>query len=231
MRAKDVMTTRVVTVEAETPVEEIARLLLSHRISAVPVLGAAGELAGIVSEGDLMRRADMGTARQAHWWQSLTEDFDDRARAYTRTYGKNAADVMTRHVVTVALDTPLADVARILEERRIKRVPVVNAAGVLIGIVSRADLLRALALRHAETPTIVADDVELRERVMRAFDRAAVVPLPNVNAIVTNGVVHLWGLVDSDEQRRACRVVAERVLGVRAVEDHLGQLAPYSHSA
>jgi CBS domain-containing protein len=231
MRAKDVMTTRVVTVEPETPVEDIARLLLSHRISAVPVLDATGALVGIVSEGDLMRRADMGTARQAPWWRSLTADFDDRAREYARTYGRNAGDVMTREVVTVDLDTPLADVARVLEERRIKRVPVVNHAGVVTGIVSRADLLRALALRQTETPKILADDAEVRERVVRAFDRAAVVPLPNVNPIVTNGVVHLWGLVESDAQRRACRVVAERVLGVRSVEDHLGQLAPYHKSA
>ena len=227
MRATDVMTTRVVSVVLETPVEEIARLLLSHRISAVPVLDAAGALVGIVSEGDLMRRADTGTARRTPWWGSLIADFDDRAREYTRTYGKNAADVMTRTVVTVTPDTTLAEVARVLEERRIKRVPVVDRPGSLVGIVSRADLLRALALRHVEAPTVIADDGELRERVMRAFDRAAVVPMPNVNVIVTNGIVHLWGLVESDEQRRACRVVAERVLGVRGVEDHLGQLAPY----
>jgi CBS domain-containing protein len=231
MRAKDVMTTRVVSVGLETPVEEIARLLLTHRISAVPVLDDTGALAGIVSEGDLIRRADTGTARHASWWRSLTADFEDRAREYTRTYGTRAADVMTRHLVTVGLDTPLAEVARVLEERRIKRVPVVNSAGTLVGIVSRADLLRALALRQAQPATILADDVELRERVLRAFDRAAVVPMPNVNPLVSEGIVHLWGIVDSDEQRRACRVVAEGVLGVRGVEDHMGQVTTYHRSA
>ncbi|MBI1733983.1 MAG: CBS domain-containing protein [Candidatus Rokubacteria bacterium] len=231
MVAKDVMTTRVVTVAPETLVEDIARLLLTHRISAVPVLDATGELVGIVSEGDLMRRADTGTARHAPWWRALTADFDDRAREYARTHGRHAADVMTRYVVTVTVDTPVAEIARVLEERHIKRVPVVNGAGRLIGIVSRADLLRALALRDTERPIIVADDQELRGRVLRAFDRANVVPLPNVNPVVANGIVHLWGLVDTEEQRRACHVVAEGVLGVRGVEDHLGHVATYHRSA
>ena len=132
MRARDVMTTRVVTVGLETSVEETARLLLTHRISAVPVLDPAGMLVGIVSEGDLMRRADTGTARQAPWWRSLTADFDDRAREYTRTHGKNAADVMTRHVITVEPDTPVAEIARILEERRIKRVPVMRSGALVV---------------------------------------------------------------------------------------------------
>lgn len=228
MVAKDIMTTRVVTVGPETSVEEIARLLLSQHISAVPVVDAGGRLAGIVSEGDLMRRPETATERQPSWWLRIVANPETLVRDYAKTHGRHAADVMTDHVVTVSEETPVAEIARLLEERRIKRVPVVRD-GKVAGIVSRADLLRGLASHHEAVPAPSADDRKLRERVLGAFDS---VPFAGqVYPMVTNGVVHLWGLAESEDQRRALRVAAENVPGVRVVEDHMGYVPPYLRTA
>jgi CBS domain-containing protein len=230
MVARDVMTADVVTVSAETAVPEIAALLLEHRISAVPVVDAKGGLLGIVSEGDLMRRPEAGTeVRRRSWWLRLFSDQADLARDFVKTHGLRATDVMTREVVTVGDDTPLAAIAQILEERRIKRVPVVRGER-LVGIVSRADLLRAVAARWPRSDAAAGkpDDRAIRERLLETIRSAEWVTDAFVNVMVTDGVVHLWGVIESDVQRDALRVAAERIPGVRAVEDHLGNLPPWS---
>ena len=126
MKAKDVMTHSVLTVSPGTPVDEIARLLLERHISAVPVVDATNRILGIVSEGDLMRRPETGTERRLSWWLRIVADRDTLARAYTRSHGSDAQSIMTRHVVTVNEDAELADIAQLLEKKRIKRVPVVQ---------------------------------------------------------------------------------------------------------
>jgi CBS domain-containing protein len=227
MQAKDVMTTKVVTVAPDTRVEQIAALLLERRISGVPVVDADGRLVGIVTEGDLMRRPEIGTERHRGWWLRLFGDERDRAAEYARAHGSRAERVMTRNVVTVTEETPLGEIARLLEEHRIKRVPVVRD-GMLVGIVSRANLLHALAARPAPTPPERwMDDRALRDEVVRALDDASLATHGPLNVIVTNGVVELWGLVESDEERRALRVVAENVRGVVAVKDNLGRIRPW----
>jgi CBS domain-containing protein len=227
MHVRDVMTKRVVTVGPETPVQQVAQLLLERRISAVPVVDADGRVLGIVSEGDLIGRPEIGPARRRSWWLALLGGTGESAAEYVRTHGGHAKDVMTRAVVTVREDAPLGDVARLLEERRIKRVPVVRR-GKLVGIVSRADLLRALASAKARTrPAARSSDQTIREKLLKALDRQSWAVLAQVNVTVTEGVVHLWGLVDSEEQRRALRVAAEEITGVRGVQDHLGTVAPY----
>ena len=226
MLAKDVMTRRVVTVAPETPVPEVARLLLDRRISAVPVVDAGGRLLGIVSEGDLIRRPEIVGGRRRSWWLSLLSGGERDPAEYVRTHGGQAADVMTREVVVVAEDTPVGDIARLLEERRIKRVPVVRR-GKLVGIVSRADLLRGLASARPRPRASRPTDRAIRERLVKRLEREPWVPLGQINVIVTDGVVHLWGLVDSAEQRRALQVAARDTAGVRRVEDHLGEVAPY----
>ncbi len=221
MRAGDVMTADVVTVGPEAWVGEIARLLLEHRISAVPVVDAAGRLVGIVSEGDLVRRAETGTLPRRAWWLDLLTDPAVEAREYVKTHGRRAADVMTRGVVTVGVDTPLEDVARLLERHRIKRVPVVRA-GRVVGIVSRADLIRALAVRPIERRTaVVADDRTVREAVLAVLRAQPWWVGTYRQVTVVDGVAHLWGLVRSPAERDAMRVAAESVPGVRGVEDHL----------
>lgn len=219
MRAKEVMTAPAICVNEEASVGEIARLLLARRISAVPVIDGGGRLVGIVSEGDLVRRVESGTQRQASWWLTLFADDDVRAREYAKSRGSRAADVMTREVLTVGEEAELAEIATLLEHRRIKRVPVVRD-GKAIGIVSRANLLQGLASepRAASPPTM--NEEALRERIMAEFDRAGV-PTAYVNVVVGADAVHLWGLSRSAQQRETTRIAAETVAGATPVFSHL----------
>lgn len=219
LQARDVMTTKVVSVAPYTPVAEIAKLLLERHISAVPVVGDDRRLLGIVSEGDLIHELGQAGARRA-WWLDLLASPQTRASAYLKSHGRLAREVMTRSVISVTPDTPLPDIARLLEARRIKRVPVV-LDGELLGIVSRADLLRAFALQPVAEATARADDRELRERLTVEFEKAGLEWHPYVNVVVSDRVVHLWGIVRSDEEVEALRLAAERVPGVVKVESHL----------
>jgi CBS domain-containing protein len=165
MKAADVMVSRVVTVAPETSVQEVAGILLANRISAVPVVDDSGALVGIVSEGDLIHRVEVGTERQYSWWLKLVGDPGTFARDYVKAHAKRAADVMTKHVVTASSEMPLAERAGLLERHRIKRVPIVDN-GKLVGIVSRANLVQALAaLRRDITVESNVTDASLRDRI------------------------------------------------------------------
>lgn len=224
MHARDVMTTRVITVTPDTRVPEIAQLLLKHRISAVPVVDPDGRVVGIVSEGDLMRRAETGGERARSWWLTLMAGAEELAREYVKAHGLQASDVMSRDVVSVRRDTPVGEIAALLERRRIKRVPVVED-GRLAGIVSRADLLRGLAAAQAPPgPAPSPDDRTIRRQLLETLASAPWATTGSTNVIVTGGVVHLWGWVSSADERRAMLVAARSVPGVRAVEEHLADL-------
>ena len=224
MEAKDVMTRDVVTVGPDTPVQEIAATLLDRRISAVPVVDGGNRLLGIVSEGDLMRRAETGTERHASWWLAMLTLPETDARRFVKTHGRFARDVMTRDVVSVPEDCPLREVAEVLENHRIKRVPVLRD-GTLVGIVSRADLLRGLAAIE-RPPAPSADDRVLREAVEKAIRDKVSDPTAFISATVNQGVVRLWGAVGERYSKDMARVAAENVPGVRAVEDHISLFAP-----
>jgi CBS domain-containing protein len=221
MQVKDVMTTSVAAVPPHMAVEDVAAFLLERRISAAPVVDDDGRLLGIVSEGDLLRRPETGTERPRSWWLSLFASSTEAAADYIKTHGRRAIDVMTGDVVTVGEDTPLSEVAGLLERNRIKRLPVVRD-GRLVGIISRADLLRALAAaRPAPAPPSAADDRAIRDQLMAHLRKVGLPHLHLVNVVVSDGVVHLWGLVDSEVEGKALRIAAEEVPGVRAVESHL----------
>ncbi|MBI3707671.1 MAG: CBS domain-containing protein [Proteobacteria bacterium] len=230
MLARDVMTRMVATVTPTTPVDEIAGLLLGRSISAVPVVDAEERIVGIVSEGDLLRRPETGTERRRSWWLELISDPRSLATDYVKSHGRRAQDVMTRHVVSVTETTSVAAVADLLEARRIKRVPVVRD-GKLVGIVSRADLIRVLARGTTKVAGFAAlDDRSIRAAIIGQLNRE---PWANpffINVVVENGTVELGGAVGSDEQRMALRVLAEGVPGVRQVVDHVSvqRLAAYS---
>jgi len=220
MKAKDVMTTKVVTVGPDMPVNAIAALFLERHISAVPVIDDDRRILGIVSEGDLMRR---GTAERprSSWWLAAFGNAEELAREFTKTHGQRAKDVMTREVVTVTEETPLAKIAQLLEERRIKRVPVVRDSRI-VGIVSRADLLRALAVQDIKPMVpVTQDDRVIRDQLLAVLKREPWADTHLLNILVSDGVVHLWGLVGSDAEQKALRVAAETIPGVRGVEDHL----------
>lgn len=221
MNAKDVMTTPVVTVTPDTTVREIAALLLERRISAVPVV-ADGRLVGLVSEGDLLRRHEIGTDRKRparSWWLALI-DGPGASAEYVKSHGTHARDIMTRDPITVAEDTPIAAIATVLETHRIKRVPVLRGAE-LVGIVSRANLIQALAARGPqEAAARAGDDDAIRRQLLAELEHQSWWQTGLSNVIVTDGVVHYWGLFDSEAQRAAARVAAENVPGVHRVEDH-----------
>ena len=217
MQAQDVMTTKVVTVAPDTPVTEIAELLVERQISAVPVVSDDGRLLGVVSEGDLIHGLGQEGAKRS-WWLDLLASPQTRAEAYLKGHGRLASDVMTRGVISVAPDTPLPEIARLLEARQIKRVPVLRD-GALVGIVSRADLLRGFSLHPAAGTS--ADDRELRERLTVELEQAGLTWHPYVNIVVNDGAVHLWGVVPTPEEAEALRAAAEQVAGVARVESHL----------
>ena len=217
MQAQDVMTTRVVAVAPDTPVTEIAKLLLERQISAVPVVSDDRRLLGIVSEGDLTHGLGQEGAKRS-WWLDLLASPQAKAEAYLKSHGRLASDLMTREVVSVTPDTPLPEIARLLEARRIKRVPVLRD-GELVGIVSRADLLRGFALHPS--PDASADDRALRERLTVAFERSGLTSRGYVNIVVRDGAVHLWGIVPTREEAEAMRQAAARVPGVASVESNL----------
>lgn len=223
MHASDVMTTQVVTVDPETDVESVARLLLDKGFSAVPVVTAAGKVVGIVSEGDLMRQLeDRSSARS--WWLDLVASPREDLADYVKTRGQHAGDVMSREVVSVTEDTPIADIARLLETRRIKRVPVLRGDR-LVGIVSRANLLQGLSASRSSIGSPSSDDRTLRQRVTDAVSSVPGITRGwTLNATVTDGVAEIWGIAEDEEEARAVRVAAESVEGVRGVNVHLGRI-------
>ncbi|MGQ0674843.1 MAG: CBS domain-containing protein [Rhodospirillales bacterium] len=220
MLAKDVMTREVCTVGPDTAVAEVASILVKRHISAVQVVSEKGRLCGVVSEGDLLRRVETGTERRRSWWLEMLSETRDLAAEYVKSHGLSAKDVMTTNVVTVGEDTELAEIAGLLERNRIKRVPVMRG-GKLVGIVSRANLLQALAAAGARKARSPADDRALREAVIKSFKSQPWTPDLTVNVTVQDGQVSLYGLVASEDERRALRVAAEEIAGVGKVNDQL----------
>jgi len=200
MRAADIMTVNVVTVDPETSVQEIATLLSERGISGVPVVDKERRLVGMISEGDLMRRVETGTELRRSWWLEMLSTNTELASEYVKTRGRRARHVMTRDVVSIAEATPLAEIADLLERHRIKRVPVVRN-GVLVGIVSRANLVRALASGSSQPAGSGADrDDVIRDKLLAELNRQKWAEASPGNVIVTDGVVHLWGTLLSEQE-------------------------------
>ena len=228
MRAKDIMTTSVVSATPETNVAEVARLLLERHISAVPVIDSGGRLVGMVSEGDFLRRSEDGSRRHGSWWLRLFSGSGENAADYVKTHGRSAADVMTRDVVTVTEHTPAGDVAHLLETKRIKRVPVLRD-GKVVGIISRADLLRGLAAkRHAPAVPASVEDETIRRQILDEIQAGDWAPTYGVNVVVVDGIVQIWGIVDSPEQGEALRVAATNAPGVKGVELNVSSIPAYA---
>lgn len=218
MKAADIMTTEVISIDPEMEVSEVARLLLAHHIGAAPVVDHGGHVVGIVSEADLMCRATCPLGHRR--WLSL---FVDDTAAFVRRHGTRAHDVMTRNVVSIGKDATLAEIAHTLERHAIKRVPVLEA-GRLVGIVSRADVLRGLASLAGPDVRGNLSDPVIRERIIDLLKEETSASLQAVSIIVLNGVVHLWGIAETEEQRAAIRVAAETVVGIDHVRDYLNTL-------
>jgi CBS-domain-containing membrane protein len=220
MKATDVMVSNVITVDVNATVGDTAAILLNNHISGAPVVDEKGGLVGIVSEGDLMRRPEIGTARRRSWWLELISTKWASANEYIKSHSRKVADVMTRDVITAKPDTPLGDIAALLERNRIKRVPIVEGAK-LVGLVSRANILQALASATKKLPSLASvDDIELRKKVVSRMASEAWRPTM-LTVTVQDGTVNLWGLVHSVEQKKAAQLAAETTPGVRAVVNNI----------
>jgi CBS-domain-containing membrane protein len=219
LTAADVMTTEVVKVAPDTPVREIAKLLYTRRISGVPVVDAADRVLGIVSEGDLIGHADVVGEQRRSWWLTFFSDGAASARDYAKAHATTAEEVMTTHVFTVAETASLAEIAKTLERHRIKRVPVVRD-GRLVGIITRSNLLQALATADVSQPKAL-DDQAILDRLNAELEAQPWANLRTKSIVVEKGIVHLFGLVHTEDERRALRVAAENVPGVIGIDDHL----------
>ena len=227
MKAADVMRHRVVTVMPDTTVAFAAKLMLHHGVSGLPVVDQAGTVVGMVTEGDLLRRAETGTERRRPHWLEFILGPGPLALDYVRAHGRKVGEVMTRRVVTVAPETPLDEVVRLMERHRIKRLPVLDH-GRLVGILSRASLLPMLAHLAAAAPAVAPADAALRERVLTAIEAQPWALPATIDAVVKDGVADLHGVILDERERQALIVAVENVPGVKSVRDHLAWVEPVS---
>jgi CBS domain-containing protein len=228
MKAADVMTGNVVTITRGAGILEAIRLMLAHRISGLPVVDATGRVEGILTEGDLLRRSEIATERRRHWpWLEFLLGPGHAASEYVRTHGRVCDDLMSRDVISVAPEASLANIVELMERRHIKRVPVI-ANNVLLGIVSRPDLLAAIA-RVLDQPQAAGEgDEGIRERLLADLAGLDWAPRSGLTITVTDGIVQFDGVVLDEHERTALRVAAENVPGVKAIVDRLVWVEPVS---
>lgn len=220
MLVKDIMTKTVITVSPGAPVGEIAQTMVSAGISGMPVVDGTGKVIGIISEGDLMRRTETETAPRRSWWLKLLGSPTMSAEDYIRSHGMKASDLMHRSVISVSPDDTLGKAAQVLEGHHIKRAPVIEN-GKLVGIISRSNLVQALsAIYGTQAPEASVDDASLRAAVEHNIAETGVSAF-YLNVVVSNGIVDLWGVVSSQEERNAVRIAAESTPGVKGVQVHI----------
>jgi CBS domain-containing protein len=219
MRAHQIMTHSVATVAPDATILDAADIMLRRHVSGLPVVDAAGKLVGIVSEGDFLRRSEIGTQRKRGRWLKLLLGTSATATDYVRENGRKVSEVMTADPVTVAEDTSLEEIVKIMESNHVKRLPVMKD-GKLVGIVSRANLLQAVAGLARDIPDPTADDDHIRRRIIAAIEKNDWSPF-GLNVIVRDGIVHLSGVITDEDSRQASIVAAQNVSGVRKIHDHL----------
>jgi CBS-domain-containing membrane protein len=226
MNAREVMTTKVISIGSDAPVIQAIRLMLQNHISGLPVVDQTGAPVGMVTEGDFLRRGELGTQRQRNRWLEFLLGPGRLADEYVHARGRKVGDVMTRELVTVSEYTPLEEVVSQMERHRIKRLPVVRD-GALVGIVTRANIMHALvSLANDAKSPVAGDDAAIRQQILDECARQSWAPMTNV--VVRNGVVELWGTITDERERGALIIAAENVPGVRTVHDHLVWIEPNS---
>ena len=228
MQVRDVMTRNVISVKADESILSAARLMLQNRISGLPVLDASDALVGVVTEGDFLRRGELGTTKRRPRWVEFLLGPGKLAEEYVHQSGRKVFDVMTRDPRTVSEDDTLETVVAQMERHRVKRLPVVRQ-GKLVGIISRANLLHALASLAREAPASSGGDAAIRDRILEALAKQHWALA--VNVVVKNGIAELWGTIMDERERQACIVAVENVPGVKQVHDHLVWVEPMSGMA
>jgi len=232
MLAGDIMTRDVATVGLDASIEAVIAVMVARGASGVPVVGAQGQLAGIISEGDLLRRVETATAEpRRRSFLDLLLGPSREVADYVRSHSRRVSDLMTEAVISVEEETPLAEVVRLMETKRIRRVPVLRQ-GQLVGIISRADLVRALGRKLAElkTPAASVSDDELEQRVKAALAAVSLFRNSNIEVRVEDGAARVEGVIHDERLRPALRVAVETVPGVRTVIDKLIFVEPVTGS-
>jgi CBS-domain-containing membrane protein len=227
MKAKDLMSHDVISVTPETTVLQAARLMLQHRISGLPVVDASGNLVGILSEGDFLRRKETGTERRRSRVLEFIIGPGKIASEYVHSHGRKVSEVMTRDVRTVDVEADLGQVVEAMERHRVKRMPVIRE-GKMVGIITRSDLLHAMVrVARKDKLRAQADDV-IREQLLAKLEKSGWAPTALTDVSVRHGIVELWGTIFDERQRAALIVAAENIPGVKAVKDHLAWVEPIS---
>jgi CBS domain-containing protein len=219
MRAHQIMTRPVITVTPEATIVEAANIMLQKHVSGLPVVDAAGKLVGVVSEGDFIRRSEIGTQRKRGRWLRFILGPGKSASDFVHEHGRKVCEVMTESPLTITEDTALEEIVELMEKNNVKRLPVIRGDKV-VGIVSRANLLQAVASLAREVPDPTADDDHIRNRVIDAMAKNDWCPF-GLSVIVKDGIVHLSGVITEERSRQAAVVAAETVQGVKQVHDHL----------
>jgi CBS domain-containing protein len=225
MKALDVMARTVISVDPDATVLQAARQMLQHRLSGLPVIDKGGNLVGILSEGDFLRRRETQTERKHSRWLEFLMGPGKLAAEYTHSHGSKVAEVMTVDICTVTEDTALEDVVELMERRRIKRVPVVRGKQV-VGIITRANLMHAMVSLARTAPKDAKDDTTIREKLLAEMQKEKWAPTAMVNVVVRGGVVEFWGSIFDERHREALKAMAENISGVQAVKDHLVWIEP-----
>jgi CBS domain-containing protein len=219
MRAHQIMTRSVISVNPDTTIVEAANIMLKRHVSGLPVVDETGKLVGVVSEGDFIRRSEIGTQRKRGRWLRFILGPGKSASDFVHEHGRKVSEVMTPAPLTITEDTALAEIVELMERNNVKRLPVVRGDKV-VGIVSRANLLQAVAGLARQVPDPTSDDDHIRNRIIDALEKTDWCPF-GLNVIVRDGIVHLSGVITEERARQAAVVAAENVDGVKKVHDHL----------
>jgi CBS domain-containing protein len=226
MRTHQIMTRKVITVGTATPIADAANIMLAKHVSGLPVVDETGKLVGIVSQGDFIRRAEIGTQRKRGRWLKFLLGPGTVASDFVHERGRKVGEIMTLDPCTVTEDATLEDVVQLMEHNNIKRLPVMRGDQ-LVGIVTRSNLLQAVAELARDVPDPTADDDHIRNHIITSIEKADWAPF-GLSVLVRNGNVHLSGVITNEKARQAAIVAAENVSGVKKVHDHLCWVEPMS---
>jgi CBS domain-containing protein len=227
MKARDIMSARVITIAPDASVQDAVGVMLENHISGLPVVDASGALVGMVTEGDFLRRAETGTAPKRPRWLEFLVGPGRLAEEYVETHARKVGEMMTIDPVTVTEDASLDEIVKVMERRRIKRVPVMRGTQV-VGIVSRSNLMHAVATLGRTAAAPAQSDAAIRQQLLDEFQKQFWAPAALIDVAVKDGVVELWGTILEGAQGEAIRVCAENIPGVKKVVSHLTWIEPMS---
>jgi len=225
MLVENEMTSCPVTVKMSSTVLEAAEIMLANRISGLPVVDDNGVLVGMLTEADFLRRHELDTDRRRTWLQGWFTSPGRIADEYVRTHGRLVEEVMSSPVIAIAPEASLCDAVNLMERNKLKRLPVISG-GMLVGIISRSDLLRALA-RAEKSPIASPEDAQVQRAIETELSKQSWSRNGFISCQVRNGIADLTGTIFDERERFAARVAAENVAGVKGVTDHLTWIDPY----